>query len=314
MQHTKSLTLDTIAHAIKSGGCKRIAFLTGAGVSVSAGIPDFRSPGGMYATLQPDLLTASEDERSDMKVDPTNVVSWRIFRNNQFPYLEVRRPFILGLSERKWLATLSHWFIQVCHDKGLLVRLYTQNIDGLDYQTNIPSDFIVGVHGSLGQIGCEFCGADCDVHEFQEKVKKNIKDIYGCDAQAPKESTPIFCESCGKPGLKPKTVLYGRRLPPAYFESVEKDFPDHVDLLMIAGTSLTVGPANGLVNQVSTLFFLFSFITTLFTVASILFFFVFSLSLVRFVSFPLLLFSSSSLHSSFLPFHTNYLCCRIPPY
>eukprot|EP01127_Copromyxa_protea_P003939 TRINITY_DN1369_c0_g1_i2.p1 TRINITY_DN1369_c0_g1~~TRINITY_DN1369_c0_g1_i2.p1 ORF type:complete len:287 (+),score=50.15 TRINITY_DN1369_c0_g1_i2:227-1087(+) len=205
----------------------------------------------MYATLQPDLLTASEDERSDMKVDPTNVVSWRIFRNNQFPYLEVRRPFILGLSERKWLATLSHWFIQVCHDKGLLVRLYTQNIDGLDYQTNIPSDFIVGVHGSLGQIGCEFCGADCDVHEFQEKVKKNIKDIYGCDAQAPKESTPIFCESCGKPGLKPKTVLYGRRLPPAYFESVEKDFPDHVDLLMIAGTSLTVGPANGLVNQVS---------------------------------------------------------------
>lgn len=92
-----------------------------------------------------------------MRDDPTGVVSYGIFQYNQFPYLEVRRPFILGLAERKWQATLSHWymvnngtspyrFVQICHDKGLLRRLFTQNIDGLDYQTNIPHDLIIGVN------------------------------------------------------------------------------------------------------------------------------------------------------------------------
>jgi NAD-dependent SIR2 family protein deacetylase len=47
------------------------------------------------------------------------------------------------------------------------------------------------------------------------------------------------------------TVLYGRSLPPEFFEHMQEDFPDHVDLFVVAGTSLTVGPANSLVNCVS---------------------------------------------------------------
>jgi NAD-dependent deacetylase sirtuin 2 len=120
-----------VAAYIRSGKCTSVAFLTGAGVSVAAGIPDFRSPGGMYATLRPELLTASERERTAMRRDPTTAVSSGLFRTNQLPYLELRRPFILGVAERRWKPTLAHWFARVCHDTGLLTRVFTQNIDGM---------------------------------------------------------------------------------------------------------------------------------------------------------------------------------------
>lgn len=70
------------------------------------------------------------------------------------------------------------------------------------------------------------------------------------DPEAPKISTNIFCDTCGAPGIKPKTVLYGRNLPDEYFEGTHADFPDEVDLLIVAGTSLTVGPANTIVTMV----------------------------------------------------------------
>jgi len=248
---THPLTLDGVASYIKSGECRNIVFLTGAGVSVGAGIPDFRSPGGMYDTLRPELLTATEEQRREMKHDPTFVVNKRLFLANQLCYLELRRPFILGLAESKWKATIAHWFISLCNKKGLLRRLFTQNIDGLDFQTNIPDDKIVGVHGSMGQIACEGCHVSCTVESFNKKVRENIKDIYNMDPTAPKESTKIPCESCGKDLVKPKTVLYGAQLPKRFFDCLSKDFPKSVDLLIVAGTSLTVSPANQLPYAVS---------------------------------------------------------------
>eukprot|EP00049_Salpingoeca_infusionum_P013085 m.244849 g.244849 ORF g.244849 m.244849 type:complete len:153 (+) comp15356_c0_seq36:4035-4493(+) len=123
-----------VAEWITTGHVKQIAFLTGAGISVAAGIPDFRSPGGMYQTLQPDLITATAEQRSIMELNPTAVVSRDMFFANQFPYLEVRRPFILGTQEQNWRATIGHRFIELCHNHGLLKVLLTQNIDGLDFQ------------------------------------------------------------------------------------------------------------------------------------------------------------------------------------
>jgi len=140
--------------------------------------------------------------------------------------------------------------VQLCEDKNLLKRLYTQNIDGLDYQTNVPKDKIIGVHGTLARIQCEFCKAECDAKEFEARVKKNIKDIYKTEPDAPAESSLILCDGCGKPGLKPMTVLYGSALPTEFFERTSQDFPDGVDLVIIAGTSLTVGPANSVPRMV----------------------------------------------------------------
>ena len=208
--------LASLARFILSDECKSISILTGAGVSVASGIPDFRSPGGMYATLQPQLLTASGYHKRLMEQDPTYVVHWDVFKENAFPYLEVRRPFILGTRNQRWKATIAHRFAELLHTKtnDKLTRVYTQNIDGLQQQcTSLPTDKIVGVHGTISQAKCEGCGHEMDFDEFCNKVETNIKDIYNDDkddVKQQKKSSPIVCTNCGRALVKPKTVLFGR--------------------------------------------------------------------------------------------------------
>lgn len=241
-------TIAELAQYILSPECRRIAVLTGAGVSVAANIPDFRSPGGLYDTLQPDRLTASPHEKRLMESDPTYVMSWEIFKANPFPYMEVRRPFILGTQQKKWKATIAHRFFELLEVHKKLQRLYTMNIDGLQFQCEeIPEEKIVPIHGSLGLIRCEGCGQYADYETFCDQVRTKIKDIYGKDEDAPQESTPILCEHCHRPLVKPATVLFGRSLAPEFFHYRETDRAP--DLLLIAGTSLQVSPANSLVNN-----------------------------------------------------------------
>eukprot|EP00037_Helgoeca_nana_P017652 m.167185 g.167185 ORF g.167185 m.167185 type:complete len:371 (-) comp24085_c0_seq2:261-1373(-) len=242
--------MERVATLIKSGNAHSIVVLTGAGVSTGAGIPDFRSPGGMYATLKPELITASSSQRRAMKGNPQYVVEKSLFFANQFPYMEVRRPFVLGTQQQQWKATISHWFIRFLDEDKLLTTLFTQNIDGLDYQTGLTRSKAINVHGSLAVIKCEGCNADADFEAFCDQVQTNVKDIYGVDPTAPKESTNILCQSCGKPLVKPNTVLFGGSLPEEFFARSESDAAA-ADLLIVAGTSLQVSPANSLVYKVS---------------------------------------------------------------
>jgi NAD-dependent SIR2 family protein deacetylase len=234
--------IHDIAQGIHTGMYKSVSMLTGAGVSVASGIPDFRSPGGMYDTLRPELLTANAKERKAMKLDPTTVVSWGLFQENPLPYLELRRPFILGVAKEEWKMTLAHYFQKALHDHAILNMVYTQNIDGLDQQAGIPQTKIINVHGTMAEAQCEFCATMEDQKTFVNKVKMNVRDIYGQNPGAPKKSTPILCSHCKKPGVKQRTVLYGRTLPPEFYESQKQDLPQ-TDLLIVAGTSLTVAPA-----------------------------------------------------------------------
>ena len=77
--------LASLARFILSSECKSICILSGAGVSCASGIPDFRSPGGMYDTLEPKLITATEEERVLMAADPTYVVEKNMFLRNSYP-------------------------------------------------------------------------------------------------------------------------------------------------------------------------------------------------------------------------------------
>ena len=243
--------LAGVAKFIYSKQCNNILFLTGAGISVASGIPDFRSPGGMYDTLQPQRLTATPEQRMLMEYDPTYVVEKEMFLSNSFPYLEVRRPFILGTYEQKWKKTLSHVFAELLSCKtNKLRRVYTQNIDGLYRQCQgLSLDKLVEVHGTMGDIRCEICGTPMDYTEFYHTVKKSIKDIYNIDEDAPKESKHINCSHCGKATVKPSTVLFGSGYPQRFFDCIDDDL-QNVDLLIIAGTSLQVYPISSIVARV----------------------------------------------------------------
>ena len=243
--------LEEMAKFILSDECKSIAILAGAGMSKASGIPDFRSAGGMYDTLRPELLTANEVEREAMRVDPTTVFEKGMFMQNPLPCLELKRSFILGTKEAKWKATIAHRFMELLHQKtGKLTRLYTQNIDGLEGQCKtLPREKVVPVHGSMDRAACEYCGEEADYDEFCEDVRRNIKDISRQDASAPQESSLIPCKTCTYAGVKPTIVLFRSNLPEEFFRRVVEDIPS-VDLLIVVGTSLTVAPANSLVYRV----------------------------------------------------------------
>lgn len=283
----RSNSLFPILSDILSGKIQNILILTGAGISVSSGIPDFRSANGLYKTLKSELLTATESQKAAIKDDPTLVVDYSLFRANQFPYLEVRRNLILGIAERKWKPTLGHYFMKILNDKQLLLRLYTQNIDGIDYQLNLvpkekqlqpspPAVFeekyeskeeeelmkaalpkrkepkaILNVHGTLHEIECEHChDKSYSLEEFCTEIKHKIKNIYDPnDPIAPKESSQILCKKCLRPQVKPSTVMFGRSLPSDVFTYIENDC-QKVDLMIVIGTSLQVSPANFFVTQV----------------------------------------------------------------
>ena len=243
--------LQEMAEFILSEDCKSIAILAGAGMSKASGIPDFRSAGGMYDTLQPELLTANEVEREAMRVDPTTVFEKGMFMQNPLPCLELKRSFILGTKETKWKATIAHRFMELLHQKtGKLTRLYTQNIDGLEGQCKtLPRERVVPVHGSMDRAACEYCNEEADYQQFCEDVRRNIKDISRQDASAPLESSLIPCKTCTYAGVKPTIVLFRSSLPEEFFRRVVDDIPT-VDLLIVVGTSLTVAPANSLVYRV----------------------------------------------------------------
>ncbi|KAL3927446.1 MAG: hypothetical protein SGBAC_013084 [Bacillariaceae sp.] len=244
-------SLADVARFIKSDACQNIVILTGAGMSVVSGIPDFRSANGLYATMDADRLTATQSERDLMRVDPSLALDNHLFLQNQFPCLEVNRQFLLGTRDQIWKATLAHRFVELLHSKtGKLARLYTQNIDGLEDQcTKLPREMVVPVHGTMDQADCGMCKNEANFEQFCEDVRTKIKDITGTDPDAPQESSHIRCRICGHNTLKPSIVLFRSSLPQKFFELVPKDVQD-ADLLIVIGTSLKVAPANSLVYRV----------------------------------------------------------------
>jgi len=221
------------------------------GMSVSSGIPDFRSADGLYATLRANRLTASPAQQEAIREDPAFALDQHLFLENPLPLLETKRDFILGTYEQRWKATLAHRFVELLHSKtGKLVRLYTQNIDGLEDQcTQLPEEKVIPVHGTMDRAECAQCGTRASFSDFCHRVRSQIKDITGKDASAPSISTPITCPNCGSNALKPSIVLFRSSLPKEFFESVGPDVKD-VDLLIVIGTSLKVAPANSIVWRV----------------------------------------------------------------
>jgi NAD-dependent histone deacetylase SIR2 len=205
-------SLAAVADYVKSGRCKNIVVLTGAGISTAAGIPDFRSPGtGLYANLARLNLPYAEA-----------VFDISYFREHPEPFYVLANELYPG----KFHPTVSHAFIALLARKSLLQMLFTQNIDCLERVAGVPSDRIIEAHGSFAKQRC----IECKEEYPDDKMKEHV---FG--GKVP------HCDKEGCKGLvKPDIVFFGEPLPKAFDNNTFQ--VAMADLVLVVGTSLSVYP------------------------------------------------------------------------
>ena len=185
---------------------KNVVVMAGAGISVSANLPDFRSKGGLYDQLrQTTKITAPETifTRDFLKEQPS--LFYSVMQQLKTDHVS---------------PTLTHEFLKRLQDRKILRRIYTQNIDCLEHKVGIDESLLVECHGTTRRARCDQC------RTFISKEK------YFDQANPPR------C-SCGS-ALRPDIVLFGESLPES-FQQHKSDF-QNADLLIILGTSLKVNP------------------------------------------------------------------------
>lgn len=204
--------LNSLAKYITSGHTRRVVVMSGAGISTSAGIPDFRSPDtGLYANLAKLNLPYAEA-----------VFDISFFRNNPLPFYTLAQELYPG----KFRPTITHSFITLLHEKGMLLKHFTQNIDCLDREAGVPSQKIIEAHGSFARQSCIECKTTYPSNLMLEHVQ---------DMKVPH----CLREGCGDL-VKPEIVFFGEALPPEFIAN--RGLAQDADLVIVLGTSLTVQP------------------------------------------------------------------------
>ena len=123
------------------GSAQDVLVMAGAGLSTPSGIPDFRSPGsGIYDNLAKYKLPY-----------PEAIFDIEYFRVNPEPFNVWSKEFLPGVNYK---PSIGHYFVRVLQDKQLLLRHYTQNIDGLEVIAGVDEDKIVAAHGSFSTASC----------------------------------------------------------------------------------------------------------------------------------------------------------------
>lgn len=189
-------------------GARAAVVFTGAGISTGSGIPDFRSPGGLWSKNRPidfGAFRASADMRRE---------AWR-------------RKFTTDDAMRGALPNPAHRAVARFVAEGRAAAVVTQNIDGLHGVSGVPADRLVELHGNGTYAACLDCGAR---HEL-------------ADVRAVFEATgdPPDCRVCG--GLvKSATISFGQAMPAEAMARAEA-FAREADLFLVLGSSLVVYPA-----------------------------------------------------------------------
>ena len=189
---------------------RRAVVFTGAGISTESGIPDFRSPGGVWSRRRPvDFrdFVASESARRE---------AWS-------QRAESRRTMVRAEPNR------GHRAVASLVRRGIVTTVITQNIDGLHQRSGVPAERIVELHGSSTYAKCIECEAPYPIEP--------ILDAFGRDGVLP------ICERCGG-HVKTATVSFGQAMPEAAMRRAEAATAE-CDLFLAIGTSLVVHPAAG---------------------------------------------------------------------
>jgi NAD-dependent histone deacetylase SIR2 len=218
-------TVDGLAKYILEKNCRKILIMLGAGISVAAGIPDFRTPGtGLYSKLDKYNLA-----------QPEEVFSIKLLREKPEIFYTVANDMQLwpGL----FAPTPVHHLVKLLVDEGRVLRVCTQNIDTLERQAGVSDEMIVEAHGS-------FASAHCIEEACRKPFPMDKLRAIAEAGQVPR------CETCG--GIaKPDVVFFGEGLPEKFFQVFAED-AKAADLLIVIGTSLKVYPFASLASRVWT--------------------------------------------------------------
>lgn len=193
---------------------KYIVFFGGAGVSTASGIPDFRSPKGLY------------NRENNYKYEPEIMLSHSFFVEHTKEFFDFYRNEMCALG---YEPCITHKKLAELEKNGRLKAVITQNIDGLHQIAG--SKKVIELHGTIHSNKCMICGK-----EFNAEYMKKTEGVPICDKC--KDDSAI---------IKPCVTLYEEELPYGAFESAVEEV-EKADLLIIAGTSLTVYPAASLVD------------------------------------------------------------------
>ncbi|KAL7537441.1 hypothetical protein ACHAXR_007837 [Thalassiosira sp. AJA248-18] len=255
---------------------KNIVVLAGAGISVSCGIPDFRSATGLYNTLNyQELGLASPEDLFDLET----------FRDDPRPFYKFAKSLYPGSIE----PGESHKFLSWLDRNKMLLRIYTQNIDSLEQSAGVRTEKVIYAHGSLLGATCMKCKAKYCARDIASDVQSGTvplcqrprkkKAKLSCESSAKTKSTtapPVTqtmslrrssrtkrvqsetdnnFEVAMKQGLccgviKPNITFFGEKLANDVGRSLQKDY-ETADALIVMGTSLSVAPMSKVVEYLS---------------------------------------------------------------
>ena len=189
---------------------RRAVVFTGAGISTESGIPDYRSPGGIWSQYRPidfQEFMASKEARREY---------WR----RKFGTHET----VAGAE-----PNAGHLAVAALVRRGTVSAVITQNVDGLHQASGIPRAQVIELHGNTTYAHCLSCGHDYDL----EPIRRAFQD----------DGTLPLCAACG--GIvKTATISFGQAMPQAEMERA-RDESLGCDLFLAIGSSLQVQPAAG---------------------------------------------------------------------
>jgi NAD-dependent deacetylase len=188
---------------------QKLVVFTGAGISTESGIPDFRSPGGVWDRYDASQFTLEKF----MSSADIRKMQWQIMLEGG-----------MGLGAKPNAAHLS---LGELHRMGKLDCVVTQNIDFLHQQGGVPDSSVFEVHGTMRRAVCMQCGRYYPI----EQVKKRLDDGDG----------DPHCEAC-RGILKPDVVMFGESLPESIFQEASQRSAS-CDMIIVIGSSLVVYPA-----------------------------------------------------------------------
>lgn len=193
-----------IAHA------ERIVFFTGAGISTESGIPDFRSPGGIWTRMAP------IDFRDFMASEEARRETWR-------------RKFVTDQTIRAAEPNRGHRAVARLIREGRASSIITQNIDGLHQLSGVPESHVIELHGNSTYATCLSCAQRYEIDTIKAAFEVS--------------NDPPHCAACGG-YVKAATISFGQSMPVEAMRRAEAETLA-ADLFIVAGSSLVVYPAAG---------------------------------------------------------------------